>query len=109
MTNEELKIYNKVRFELLMQDAEWRTKDYLEMMEIDIPIEDFNFKDMAKQFEKQMTADNSESFMWTQIIEEWISDIEWEESEPYCPSATAHDYGPSNPWDAPGMSVRDFI
>ena len=22
---------------------------------------------------------------------------------------TSHDYGPSNPWDAPGMSVRDFI
>ncbi len=27
----------------------------------------------------------------------------------YCPSATAGDYSPSNPWDAPGMSVRDFI
>lgn len=27
----------------------------------------------------------------------------------YCPSATAGDYGPSNPWDAPGMNVRDFI
>ena len=24
-------------------------------------------------------------------------------------SSTAGDYGPSNPWDAPGMSVRDFI
>ena len=22
---------------------------------------------------------------------------------------TSHDYGPSNPWDAPGMSIRDFI
>lgn len=27
----------------------------------------------------------------------------------YCPSATCRDYSPSNPWDAPGMSVRDFI
>ena len=27
----------------------------------------------------------------------------------YTPSATADDYGPSDPWDAPGMSVRDFI
>ena len=27
----------------------------------------------------------------------------------YCPSATYGDYSPSNPWDAPGMSVRDFI
>ena len=27
----------------------------------------------------------------------------------YTPSATAGDYGPSNPWDAPGMCVSDFI
>lgn len=25
------------------------------------------------------------------------------------PSSTAGDYSPSNPWDAPGMSMRDFI
>lgn len=24
-------------------------------------------------------------------------------------SSTCRDYGPSNPWDAPGMSVKDFI
>lgn len=27
----------------------------------------------------------------------------------YIPSCTAGDYGPGNPWDAPGMSIRDFI
>ena len=27
----------------------------------------------------------------------------------YCPSATGGDYSPSSPWNAPGMSVRDFI
>ena len=32
-----------------------------------------------------------------------------EDKEEYIPSATAGDYGPGNPWDAPGMSVRDFI
>ena len=32
----------------------------------------------------------------------------WGEEE-YTPSASAGDYGPSNPWDAPGMSIRDFI
>ena len=26
-----------------------------------------------------------------------------------CPSATRGDYSPSNPWNAPGMSARDFI
>ena len=29
--------------------------------------------------------------------------------EEYCTSATNGDYSPSNPWDAPGMSIRDFI
>ena len=27
----------------------------------------------------------------------------------YTPSATNGDYSPSNPWDAPGMSIKDFI
>lgn len=32
-----------------------------------------------------------------------------EEQEAYTPCATNRDYGPSNPWDAPGMSIHDFI
>lgn len=32
-----------------------------------------------------------------------------EEEEPYRPSATRGDYSPSSPWNAPGMSVSDFI
>jgi hypothetical protein len=39
--------------------------------------------------------------------------VDWSEWERYdsqgAPSSTAGDYSPSNPWDAPGMSVRDFI
>ena len=31
------------------------------------------------------------------------------EKEHYTPSSTAGDYGPSNPWQAPGMSERDFF
>jgi len=27
----------------------------------------------------------------------------------YCPSSTTGDYSPSCPWNAPGMSVKDFI
>ena len=38
---------------------------------------------------------------------------EWEEpdwdDEDYVPSATRGDYSPSHPWDAPGMSIKDFI
>ena len=32
-----------------------------------------------------------------------------DDEDEYRPSSTNGDYGPSNPWDAPGMSVRDFI
>ena len=32
-----------------------------------------------------------------------------EEDEEYVPSAENGDYGPSNPWDAPGCSIKDFI
>lgn len=31
------------------------------------------------------------------------------DTESYMHCSTNGDYGPSNPWDAPGMSVRDFI
>ena len=31
------------------------------------------------------------------------------EEEEYVPSATNGDYSPSAPWNAPGMSMRDFI
>lgn len=31
------------------------------------------------------------------------------DDEKYVPSAENGDYSPSNPWDAPGMSIRDFI
>ncbi len=36
------------------------------------------------------------------------ANTDWYEDE-YIPSSTAGDYGPSNPWDAPGMSISDFI
>jgi len=29
--------------------------------------------------------------------------------EEYTPSSTYGDYSPSNPWGAPGMSIKDFI
>ena len=32
-----------------------------------------------------------------------------EDEEEYIPSSTYGDYGPNNPWNAPGMSVNDFI
>lgn len=32
-----------------------------------------------------------------------------EDGDEYIPSAENGDYSPSNPWDAPGMSISDFI
>ncbi len=31
------------------------------------------------------------------------------DDERYTPSSTNGDYSPSNPWDAPGMKMSDFI
>ena len=31
------------------------------------------------------------------------------EDDEYIPSSENGDYSPSCPWDAPGMSIRDFI
>lgn len=32
-----------------------------------------------------------------------------DEDDDYTPSSTNGDYSPSNPWDAPGMKMSDFI
>ena len=36
-------------------------------------------------------------------------DFDNNEEDNYCSSSTNRDYSPSNPWDAPGMSIKDFI
>lgn len=36
-------------------------------------------------------------------------ELAYDEDEEYTPSATNGDYSPSCPWNAPGMSIRDFI
>lgn len=38
-----------------------------------------------------------------------LATLEIYKDEDYIPSATNGDYGPSHPWDAPGMSIHDFI
>lgn len=43
------------------------------------------------------------------VDEDSYPDDEYKDEEEYVPSSTNRDYGPSNPWDAPGMSIRDFI
>jgi hypothetical protein len=38
-----------------------------------------------------------------------IDGVRSEDEEYYTPSSTNGDYSPSNPWDAPGMRMSDFI
>ena len=74
--------------------------------------------------EKQMAE--IEEFYTDQQLDEWIEAMKnpepeteydgeepayYEPEEPEMPhtSCTEHDYSQSNPWDAPGMSIRDFI
>lgn len=40
--------------------------------------------------------------------ENWLEDMD-DEGELYTRSSYHGDYSPGNPWDAPGMSIRDFI
>ena len=54
----------------------------------------------------------SDACEWCQV-ERVVNNVEIElnneEDEYYVHSSTNGDYGPSSPWDAPGMSVSDFI
>ena len=60
--------------------------------------------DLAYQIEYEFDIDGVRS-----EDKEWLDDNEFFEDEEYVPSAENGDYGPSNPWDAPGMSLKDFI
>lgn len=74
-------------------------------------------EELATQFKDGLLADdrvsameffNEECKMSSQ--EKEYFGVESEESEDeYIPSSENGDYSPSNPWDAPGMSIRDFI
>ena len=42
-------------------------------------------------------------------MEQYRAVTDEDADNPPAPSSTGGDYSPSNPWDAPGMSVSDFI
>jgi len=72
---------------------------------------------------KERQLADAEKYYTDEQTDEWIEMLKhpeqqepypqdachYEEEENYTPSCTAHDYSPSNPWDAPGMSVSDFL
>jgi hypothetical protein len=61
---------------------------------------DRTLSDLAYQIEYEFDIDGVRS-----EDEEYAED----DDDDYVPSAENGDYGPSNPWDAPGMSLKDFI
>lgn len=80
--------------------------------DIDIKAERHTLIALAKAL-REAEVDGTLSDLAYQIEYEFDIDgvrSEDEESdEEYVPSAENGDYGPSNPWDAPGMSIHDFI
>ena len=54
--------------------------------------------------------DTSDMFEYAdKRLMEIFAETDEDEYDEYVPSSANGDYGPSNPWDAPGMSVSDFI
>lgn len=43
------------------------------------------------------------------FVDRFEAELDPDYDDHYIPSATNGDYSPSNPWDAPGMSIHDFI
>lgn len=60
----------------------------------------------ALNYESKVPADQNEfAFLDEDDEDSWY---QYDDEEDYR-SSTMRDYGPSNPWDAPGMSIKDFI
>lgn len=70
---------------------------------------DMRSKKLDEAYDK--ARNNDSKYVETEeddMIDDELLDDEYYD-EDYTPSATHGDYSPSNPWDAPGMSIKDFI
>ena len=74
-------------------------------------------EELATQFKDGLIEDNEESAMeyFDEVCEMTDSEKEFfgieteSDDDEYIPSAENGDYSPSCPWNAPGMSIKDFI
>ena len=75
-------------------------------------VEADNVDEASKEFDRQLNygeVDFSDGCLTdSKITIEEDDEPEWDD-EDYIPSAENGDYSPSHPWDAPGMSISDFI
>ena len=65
-----------------------------------------NDEESAKEAFEEDLMDGKVDFSDGEVDE---AEYKLEELGEYIPSAENGDYSPSNPWDAPGMSISDFI
>jgi hypothetical protein len=69
-------------------------------------------KNIPDETQVMVTGDD---YCWLHVEEDGsvvcfdVEELDEAYEEKYTPSAENGDYGPSNPWDAPGMSIKDFI
>ena len=66
------------------------------------------FKDALYEADEEYASD----FVREECLDnemKWLGIESNEEDDEYIPCAEKGDYSPSNPWDAPGMSIRDFL
>ena len=66
------------------------------------------FKDALYETDEEYANDFVEQECFESEME-WLGIENNGEDEEYIPCSENGDYSPSNPWDAPGMSIRDFI
>lgn len=65
--------------------------------------------EVDRYYSDEMLDDRIEALKKPEEETEFEGSPEIIEEEQRYTSCTARDYSPSNPWDAPGMSIRDFI
>ena len=71
--------------------------------------DNWGFMELCGHLEYELSLDEEKSLREIAEKCERYREYKDDDDEEYTPSATHGDYSPSNPWDAPGMSISDFI
>ena len=97
-------LYRKIWAEHVLEDIQ----GYADTADIQIPE-----KEAEAAAEKYVNGEyDCNLSYWENIhnlLEKQKDDDVSDEEVHYSSSSTAGDYSPSHPWDAPGMSIKDFI
>lgn len=88
--------------EQLEEQRDWFNKGYTDSDSLNAWIMDL--QEELRKTPEQREAESREFIDY--LCQAELADLM---EDHYTPSATAGDYGPSCPWNAPGMSIKDFI